>query len=285
MNAQAALLPGDRLHLSHGPIDLIIGADGARDIAYRAAYARFETVLTELMSELPLLRQPVSTKPKGKIARRMYRAALPHADGLTTPMICVAGAVAEEVLAAMVDATDLTRAYVNNGGDIALQLTEGATFKIAVASPDGENLGTVAISSTDPIRGIATSGQRGRSLSLGIADAVTVLARSASMADAAATTLGNAVDLPDHPAIKRAPANSLRDDTDLGAASVVTHVGMLSQTDVARALERGETAANGMRAAHLIHGAALFLQGQNRTLGLPERMKHIQKDPHPCLTS
>jgi uncharacterized protein len=285
MNAQAVLLPGDRLHLSHGPIDLIIGADGARDIAYRAAYARFETVLAELMDELPLLRQPVSTKPKGKIARRMYRAALPHADGLTTPMICVAGAVAEEVLAAMVDATDLTRAYVNNGGDIALHLTEGATFKIAVASPDGENLGTVAISSTDPIRGIATSGQRGRSLSLGIADAVTVLARSASTADAAATKLGNAVDQPDHPAIKRAPANSLRDDTDLGAAPVVTHVGMLSQTDVARALEQGETAANGMRAAHLIHGAALFLQGQNRTLGLPERMKQIQKDPHPCPTS
>jgi uncharacterized protein len=285
MNAHAALLPGDRLHLSHGPIDLIIGADGARDIAYRAAYARFETVLTELMAELPLLRQPVSTKPNGKIARRMYRAALPHADGLTTPMICVAGAVAEEVLAAMVDATHLTRAYVNNGGDIALHLTEDASFKIAVASPDGENLGTVAISSTDPIRGIATSGQRGRSLSLGIADAVTVLARSASMADAAATKLGNAVDLPDHPAIKRAPANSQRDDTDLGAAPVVTHVGVLSQTDVARALERGETAANGMRAAHLIHGAALLLQGQNRTLGLPERMKQIQKDPHPCLTS
>ncbi|NOR29978.1 MAG: UPF0280 family protein [Sulfitobacter sp.] len=285
MNAQAAILPGDRLHLSHGPIDLIIGCDGARDVAYRAAYARFETVLTELMAELPLLRRPVSTKPVGKIARRMYRAALPHADGLTTPMICVAGAVAEEILAAMVDAADLTRAYVNNGGDIALHLTHGATFKIAVASPDGHNLGTVAITSADPIRGIATSGQRGRSLSLGIADAVTVLARSASMADAAATRLGNAVDLPDHPAIKRVPANSLRDDTDLGSAPVVTHVGRLSQTDVAQALEHGEAAASRMCAAHLIHGAALFLQGQSRTLGLSERIKQIQKDPHPCLTS
>mgnify|MGYP000361723707 CR=1 FL=1 len=256
-----------------------------RDTAFRAAFARFETVLTELMAELPLLRQPVGINPKGKIARRMYRAALPHSDGLTTPMICVAGAVAEEVLAAMVDATDLTRAYVNNGGDIALHLTDGATFKIAVASPDGQNLGTVAITSTDPIRGIATSGQRGRSLSLGIADAVTVLARSASMADAAATRLGNTVDLPDHPAVKRVPANSLRDDTDLGSAPVVTHVGRLSQTDVAQALEHGEAAANRMSTAHLIHGAALFLQGQSRTLGLPERMKQIQKDPHPCLTS
>lgn len=285
MNAQAALLPGDRLHLSHGPIDLIIGADGARDTAFRAAFARFETVLTELMAELPLLRQPVGTKPKGKIARRMYRAALPHADGLTTPMICVAGAVAQEVLAAMVDATDITRAYVNNGGDIALHLTDEATFNIAVASPDGQSLGTVKIASTDPIRGIATSGQRGRSLSLGIADAVTVLARSACVADAAATKLGNAVDLPDHPAIKRAPANSLQDDTDLGSTPVVTHVGPLPQTDVAQALQRGETAANLMRDARLIDGAAMFLQGQSRTTGLPEQMKHLTKDPQKCLTS
>lgn len=279
MNAQAALLPGDRLHLSHGPIDLIIGADGARDTAFRAAFVRFETVLTELMAELPLLRQPVGTKPEGKIARRMYRAALPHADGLTTPMICVAGAVAQEVLAAMVDATDLTRAYVNNGGDIALHLIDDATFKIAIASPDGQSLGTVKIASTDPIRGIATSGQRGRSLSLGIADAVTVLARSACNADAAATKLGNAVDLLDHPAIKRAPANSLKDDSDLGNTPVVTHVGPLPQTDVARALQRGETAANAMRDARLIDGAAMFLQGQSRTTGLPQQMKHLTKDP------
>ena len=279
MQAQAVLLPGDRLHLSHGPIDLIIGADGAREAAFRAAFARFGTVLQELMAELPLLRTPISTKPKGKIARRMYRAALPHADGLTTPMICVAGAVAEEVLAAMVATSDLTRAYVNNGGDIALHLTDEACFNIAIAAPDGYSLGSVAIHSTDAIRGIATSGQRGRSLSLGIADAVTVLARSAAMADAAATKLGNAVDLPDHPAITRAPANCLRDDTDLGATPVVTHVGALTQTDVARALQRGETAATALQKAGLIDGAAIFLQGQNRTLGLPETLKHLTKAP------
>jgi ApbE superfamily uncharacterized protein (UPF0280 family) len=285
MIAQAALLPGDRLHLSHGPIDLIVGADGARDVAFRAAYQRFETVLAELMPELPLLRQPVGAKPNGKIARRMYRASLPHADGLTTPMVCVAGAVAEEVLAAMVAATDLTRAYVNNGGDIALHLTDEAIFNIAIAATNGHNLGTVEITSSEPIRGIATSGQRGRSLSLGIADSVTVLARSASMADAAATKIGNAVDLPDHSGIKRAPANTLLDDTDLGATPVVTYVGTLSQADVAHALQRGETAANAMRDAQLIDGAALFLQGQSQTIGLPVHTKTLTKEPHTCLTS
>jgi ApbE superfamily uncharacterized protein (UPF0280 family) len=189
------------------------------------------------------------------------------------------------VLAAMVAATDLTRAYVNNGGDIALHLTDEATFKIAIAVPNGHNLGTVEITSSDPIRGIATSGQRGRSLSLGIADAVTVLARSASMADAAATKIANVVNLPGHPAIKRAPANSLRDDTDLGATPVVTYVSTLSQADVAHALQRGETAANAMRDAQLIDGAALFLQGQSQMLGLPVQTKTLKKEPHPCLTS
>ena len=279
MTAQAALLPGGRLHLSHGPIDLVIGADGARDLAFRAGFDRFGTILSELTAELPLLRRPVGTKPKGKIARAMYRAALPHADGLTTPMICVAGAVAAEVLSAMVDAADLTRAYVNNGGDIALHLTEGARFDVGIAGLDGQSLGTATIRSSDPIRGIATSGQGGRSQSLGIADSVTVLARSAAMADAAATRLGNAVDLPAHPAIRRSPANQLHDDSDLGAAPVVTHVGPLSPADVNQALTTGATAAQGLRDRGLIFGAALFLRDQHTVIGLPETLKSLVKAP------
>ncbi|MBG62186.1 MAG: hypothetical protein CMN13_00010 [Roseobacter sp.] len=279
MTAQAALLPGGRLHLSHGPIDLVIGADGARDLAFRAGFDRFGTILSELTAELPLLRRPVGTKPKGKIARAMYRAALPHADGLTTPMICVAGAVAAEVLSAMVDAADLTRAYVNNGGDIALHLTAGARFDVGIAGLDGRSLGTVTIRSSDPIRGIATSGQGGRSHSLGIADSVTVLARSAAMADAAATRLGNAVDLPAHPAIRRSPANQLHDDSDLGAAPVVTHVGPLSPAEVNQALTTGATAAQGLRDRGLISGAALFLRDQHTVIGLPETLKSLVKAP------
>ena len=275
MTAQAALLPGGRLHLSHGPIDLVIGADGARDLAYQAGFDRFGTILSELTGELPLLRRPVGTKPKGKIARAMYRAALPHADGLTTPMICVAGAVAAEVLSAMVDGADLTRAYVNNGGDIALHLTEGARFDVGIAGLDGQSLGTVTIRSGDPIRGIATSGQGGRSHSLGIADSVTVLARSAAMADAAATRLGNAA----HPAIRRSPANQLHDDSDLGAAPVVTHVGPLSPAEVNQALTTGATAAQGLRDRGLISGTALFLRDQHTVIGLPETLKSLVKAP------
>ncbi len=57
----AALLGnGDRLHLQHGPIDLVIGVEAAlpdgRQRAFEAAAHRFDTVLSELVEELPLLR-------------------------------------------------------------------------------------------------------------------------------------------------------------------------------------------------------------------------------------
>ena len=201
MGAVAALLPGgDRLHLQHGPIDLILGADGARAAAFRAAERRFGTVLEELVAELPLLRQAVGIRPEGAVARRMHAAVRPQGEAVfVTPMAAVAGAVAEEILAAMLAAAALTRAYVNNGGDIALHLGAGTRYRLAVASPANHALGVVEIAAGDPVRGVATSGQGGRSLSFGIADAVTVLAASAALADVAATLIANAVDLPGHP--------------------------------------------------------------------------------------
>ncbi|MGY9047028.1 hypothetical protein P775_27135 [Puniceibacterium antarcticum] len=270
MGPVAALLPGDRLHLQHGPIDLIIGADGDWHAAFAAARARFASVLDELVSEMDLLRRPVAEVPRGAIARCMSDAVRPHADGIVTPMAAVAGSVAQTVLAAMVAATPLTRAYVNNGGDIALHLTGAETFRLAVAAPDGMDLGRIAITAQHPVRGIATSGQGGRSLSLGIADAVTVLARSASQADVAATLIGNAVDLPDHDAITRTKAREVQPDSDLRDHLVVTRVGTLRAQEVDAALDRGLSVAQNMAARGLIQGAALFLRGAARMTGLPE---------------
>ena len=92
------MLPGDRLHLQHGPVDLIIGADGDRDAAFAAAWTRFQTVLAELVAEIPLLRRPVGPVPQqaplGVIARRMFDAVKPHCAVFVTPMAAVAGAVA-----------------------------------------------------------------------------------------------------------------------------------------------------------------------------------------------
>ena len=136
------------------------------------------------------------------MARRMVAAVMPYATQcFITPMAAVAGAVAEEILAAMLSVADLARAYVNDGGDIALHLSAGENFVVGmVERPDRPSLfGTTTLNASDAVRGIATSGWRGRSFSLGIADAVTVLADSAAAADAAATIIANAVDLPGHP--------------------------------------------------------------------------------------
>jgi hypothetical protein len=265
------LADGRRLHLQDGPIDLIVEASGSAanvHVAYNAAVRRFTGLLDELCDELPLLRQaadPVRCLLQGKVARRMHEAVAPYAaDRFITPMAAVAGAVAEEILGAMVREVQLARAYVNNGGDIALHLAAGEHFKVGLMDrPDAQGLlRTAVIRAGDPTRGIATSGRHGRSFSLGIADAVTVLARTAAQADAAATVIANAVDLPGHAGIVRIPACDLQPDSDLGARLVTREVGDLCDGEIEEALEAGAICARGLLAADLIDGAALRLKGE-----------------------
>ncbi|MEI9923968.1 MAG: UPF0280 family protein [Bradyrhizobium sp.] len=269
------LADGRRLHLQDGPIDLIVEARGSEDhlrAAYDAAAWRLTGLLDELCGELSMLRSAADPRQcplQGVIARRMHAAVAPFAaDHFITPMAAVAGAVAEEILGAMLRAAELERAYVNNGGDIALHLADGAQFVVGLVDrPDRPGLmGTTVIVSDDPSRGIATSGRHGRSFSLGIADAVTVLARTAAQADAAATIIANAVDLPGHPAIIRSPADELQPDSDLGDRLVTRHVEALEPGEVFSALDAGADTARALLAAGLIDGAALRLQGETRVV-------------------
>ena len=277
VRAQIRMLPdGQRLYLHDGPIDLIAEAFGtprAVETAYRAAGARFVTVLDELCSELALLRQPCAPEapwPHCSVARRMVAAVMPYASHcFITPMAAVAGAVAEEILEAMTLAADLSRAYVNDGGDIALHLTPGEQFVVGmVERPDRPSLfGTTTLKWDDPVRGIATSGWRGRSFSLGIADAVTVLADRAAAADAAATIIANSVDLPGHPAVVRVPAHELAPDSDLGERPVTQAVGSLTTEEVDQALTAGARTAERLVRIGLIRSAALCLREKVRVVG------------------
>jgi ApbE superfamily uncharacterized protein (UPF0280 family) len=257
-----AFLPDGRLHLQHGPIDLIIEAFGASaevECAYRQAIGRFGDILPTLVTELPMLRRRVGgAYPllQGPVARRMAEAVWPHRAVYITPMAAVAGSVADEMLAAMLSGRALDKAYVNNGGDIAFHLSEGQELKagIFVDSLDG----AARLSHDRPVRGIATSGWGGRSFSLGIADSVTVLAANAAAADAAATIVANAVHA-DHPTIERRPARELDPDSDLQDLLVTTRVGPLPAEVVADALDCGAAEAR-----RLGLNAALSLQGQWR---------------------
>ena len=262
--AVAARLPDGRLHLQHGPIDLICRAWGTADsihFGYQRAIARFDSLLAELVAELPALRSE-NAALYGPIAGIMERAVAPFRPVFITPMAAVAGAVAESVLATMeCDAT--TKAYVNNGGDIALYLTTGQTLDCAIAGTRAQ----IRIRAGDQTRGIATSGWRGRSWSRGIADSVTVMAKTASMADAAATMIANAVDLPGHPGIARVPAVDMQADSDLGHRLVTVGVSTLTSQDARRALDQGEAAATRYLKRGLIDSAAIFLQSDLRIVG------------------
>ena len=275
----------NRLHLQHGPIDIIAHVDAPKEVRerlYSGAQKRFCTVLDELVAEMVLLKQPCSLsqpEPRGNIAKKMCFAV--SGSGIfVTPMAAVAGAVADEILEAMLfEAKNpdpclavIQRMYVNNGGDIAFWLNAGESFSIGVV----DNLGIpelnarVSLPYESPVRGIATSGWRGRSLSLGIADAVTVLAGSAATADVAATLIANEVNV-DYPGIIKRPASEVKDDSDLGMLPVTVDVPALPAAQISVALKRGaQTAGNFIRSGKI---AAAYLSLQKQTLVVENNLK------------
>ena len=275
MAAQRALLPDGRRHFQHGPIDIVIGADGRPDAvhpAHHVAWQRFTTILDELVAELPALRLPVGAECplQGIVARRMWMACHPFRAGFITPMAAVAGAVAQELIASY-ECDGIDRAWVNNGGDIALHLAPGQSVRVGLfadlARLDARQLrsgittdGRFDVSHAMPVRGVATSGWRGRSFSLGIADSVTVLARTAAVADAAATVIANAVTIDDERIVRR-PACELKDDSDLGDIAVTVDVPTLDRGAVRLALHAGVQRARELRDAGVIWSCALVCQG------------------------
>ena len=274
------LLPQGRRHFQHGPIDLIVYAEGEQasvEQAHESAWQRFKRILPELVLELPELRKPVRERceVRGAIAQTMWqacKACLTGVDtgGFLTPMASVAGAVAQE-LSRCYRTAGIERAWVNNGGDIALYLTPATSFKVGLFA-DLARLDERALEAgiqTDAvfevkygmgIAGVATSGWRGRSFSLGIADSVTALAASAAQADAAATVIANAVNVTDS-RIVREPANTLKDDSDLGARLVTVAVPELTETQIHRALHLGLNKAHALKQNGLICACVLSCQG------------------------
>jgi uncharacterized protein len=278
-----ARLGRDRWHFQHGPIDLLLELDAecaGGEAALAACWEHFQSVLPQLVAELCALRQPLGERrvAEGPVARRMIEACAPFAnERFITPMAAVAGAVADELIV-FFRRSGIRRAFINNGGDIALHLLPREQFRVGIwsdleraRSPVQSDRGldsVFVINAAMPVRGVATSGWRGRSFSLGIADSVTVLAHCAAAADAAATLIANAVDC-DAAGIIRAPADQLKDETDLGSRLVTVAVPALPPSAIALALARGRTEAQYWLHRGLIYAAALFLQGAVE-LVLPE---------------
>ena len=281
MNAQRAQATDGRWHFQHGPIDIMIGAEGdalALKAAHDKAWERFKYILQELVQELALLRLPIKgvCPVSGPIARRMWLACKPYQtsadNSFITPMAAVAGSVAQELLQ-FYQVAGIKRAWINNGGDIAIHLARNQSVSVGLYANLGRfNAarllhgitldGQFKICSDSAVRGVATSGWRGRSLSLGIADSVTVLAPTAAQADAAATVIANAVNT-EHARIARRPACEIKDDSDLGATPVTVDVPPLPPELVRRALVAGLACASTLRAKGLICSAVLVCQNQH----------------------
>ena len=279
MNAQRAQLPDGRWHFQHGPMDIIIGATGdasALNDAHAKAWQRFQYILQELVQELPLLRRSVqgACPVLGPIAQRMWLACKPYQLSFITPMAAVAGSVAQELLQ-FYQAEGIQRASINNGGDIAIHLKDNESVRVGLYANlekfNAEQLqngitldGQLEIRSDSPARGVATSGWRGRSFSLGIADSVAVLARTAAEADAAATVIANAVNIEDARIVRR-PACDIKDDSDLGDRLVTVDVQPLPPELTQSALAAGLACALTLRAQGLICSAVLVCQNQHMT--------------------
>ena len=249
----------NRLFLQHGPINIVLEAFGIdKNLAYRNVKKYFETILDELVLDLELLKKEVvlNRKFNNKISQSMQDATERFAPTFITPMAAVAGSIADNILRVLINDTNLEKAYVNNGGDVSFYLNENQIIKSSLAAIP--NI-IAEIKYKDKSRGIATSGWRGKSFSRGIADSVTVLAKNAALADAAATMIGNAVDIYNHPKIKKRPANEMYEDSDLKNLLITIEVGILTKVEIKEALKNGYQTALQYIQKDLINSALIQL--------------------------
>ncbi len=258
-----------KLFLNYGPMQMTIQAEreGRGDVrlAEKGA-ARALVVFNALCRQLPAARMRVSDIPEGalgvEILDLMISAARRTGVAEATPMLAVAGGIAELTAKALQE-MGAERAIVNNGGDIALALDKGQAAAVGVmtditaARPEYMK----RIDFSTPIRGVAASGLGGRSFTQGIASAVVAFAESAAQADACATILGNATYVKDK-RIRRAPAKTLRADTDIPELPVTVSVEPLPGEIVAKALNQAKRLALQYIKSGVIHGALITVQGQ-----------------------
>ena len=229
----------NKLFLRHGPINIVLEAIGIdKDLAYQNVKEYFETILEQLVLDMDLLKKEVvfNRKFNNKISQSMQDATEKYSPTFITPMAAVAGSIADNILRVLINNTNLEKAYVNNGGDVSFYLNKNQIMKSSLAAIPNM---IAEIKYKDKSRGIATSGWRGKSFSRGFADSVTVLADNAAMADAAATMIGNAVDIYNHPKIKKQPANEMYEDSDLKNLLITVEVGLLTKVEIKEALKNG----------------------------------------------
>ncbi len=249
-----------------GPASCVINAekDGkAYDIDRKRAGGYLTTILKEIRDCLPVLRQKAhkiqKTTHMPEVAAMMVDAVKNVDEATLTPMAAVAGAVSERMRDLLkTDGADLIT--VNNGGDIAVHNGTGREVTIGI--------GDIKTNRTTPYIlkisglsdfGIATSGFGGRSLTLGLADIVTVIAENGAVADAAATFLCNKTNI-DTDKVLRKRASEVDPSTDIPDELVTVHIADLSDEEIQKALHEGLTEAYRLKKNSIIYDAVFLLK-------------------------
>ena len=249
---------------------IALGRQAAQaSFTYLEAVAKHKTVLSDFAGNIKAL-------PENDLAQRMIESVRAIGDIDLTPMAAVAGTLADAV-ADWLFIRGSSKVVVDNGGDIAIRLAAGETATVGIR-PQIDCLDISHIAQLDdrrPSWGVTTSGLGGRSFTRGIASAVTVLAASASVADAAATAIANACFVRDKN-IRQAPAEQIDPNTDLAGKMVTISIGKLAgdKRKVAQinALQRAEDlVACGVIAGALIFQDSLF----SMTSSLAARIRRI----------
>jgi len=236
-------------------------------------------ILDQLATFLPIIKKRASTlKPERSypaVVNEMIMATQIITNSALTPLAAVAGATSDMVADYLLE-TNATKIIVNNGGDIAIRLREGEKTEVGLCL----DLAKKDIDYLLPVEndcGICTSGFGGRSFTLGIANAVIVLADRASVADAAATYLGNKTTV-DASNVKREWAKRIYPDTDIPTKKVTISVGSISTAEIQEALENGQREALRLIDNGTIHGAILSVKDNVLPLGV---FVHKIRQRHP----
>ncbi|MBA7584358.1 hypothetical protein ES708_26311 [subsurface metagenome] len=226
-------------------------------------------ILEQLADCLPVIRRKsISLRPESgypQVVKEMILATQAIKDPDFTPLAAVAGATADMVADYLLK-TDATKIVVNNGGDISIRLREGEEIKVGLCL-DLASKQIDYLLSVENDCGICTSGIGGRSFTLGVTNAVIVLAGRASVADAEATYLGNKTTL-DSPNVERDWAERIYPDTDIPGKKVTVSVGTLSEAEIQQALENGQREALQLMDNGTIHGAVLSVKDNILPLGV-----------------
>ncbi|MFO8089298.1 MAG: hypothetical protein R6U13_05630 [Desulfatiglandaceae bacterium] len=261
-----------------GPMRLVIssfvGKVPQREMNVRAAreafgfLARVSAVKNRLQHPLKFVPDDL-TEP---IAREMVRSICMIGDSQLTPMAAVAGSLAAATADFLFD-RGMTRVIVNNGGDVAIRLEADQEVRVGVRDDVIRDSWSrvITLDGSRNSWGVATSGLGGRSFTLGIASAATVIASTASVADAAATAVANASFIEDPNVIRRS-AEELDPDTDIPGLPVTVRVGEVKESTRRIAVKRALAFAEELIARNVVLGAFVAVKGITGAIGCFDEM-------------